>query len=396
MPMTPNERLVTSQPRPRVVHTMEVCFRPTETFIFEFVRGCEQYEAWCLADKLTPQPGWDCERVRSVSIGRREAPFWALASRLSRSLHGIHNLRLHRMLKRLRPTVVHAHFGTAGCRVRPYTERLRMPLLTSFYGFDASVLPRDPKWQQEFRLLFKSGAAFIAEGPAMARRLESIGCPVEKIHVLPITINVQSYEFVPRQLASSEKLRLLFVGRFTPKKGLAVLLPAIARARDRLGLFELRIVGSGDQESDVRKWTSELGLGECVHFLGFKSRSDMLEEMRAAHVLVVPSVTGPDGDSEGGAPTILLEAQATGLPVLCSDHADISFVIASDYRRFLSAEGSVEQFADQLIALRSESRRWGEFAVAGRAHVEQQHGVGNFEMLERLYDRTGVFGKNCH
>jgi len=349
-----------------------------------------------LADKLTPQPGWDFERVRNVAIGKNEAPFWALASRVSRSLLGVQNLRLHRILKRLRPTVIHAHFGPAGCRIRPYAERLKLPFLTSFYGFDASVLPRDPRWQQEFKQLFASGAAFIAEGPAMARRLKSIGCPADKIHILPITIHVQSYDFCPRELASSEKLRLLFVGRFTPKKGLAVLLPAIAKAHDRLGSFELRIIGSGGQESDLRKWTSELGLNDCVHFLGFKSRSDMVQEMQSAHVLVVPSVTGPDGDSEGGAPTILLEAQATGLPVLCSDHADIPYVIASEYRRYVAAEGSVEQLADQLIAIRADSRHWREFAVAGRAHVEHQHGVGNFKKLESLYDAVALVDKDRH
>ncbi len=373
---------------------MEVCFRQTETFIFEFARGCERYEAWCLADKLTPQLGWDFERARSVAIGKKEAPLWALASRLSRSLMGVHNLRLYRMLRRLRPRVIHAHFGPAGCRIRPYAERLKLPFLTSFYGFDASVLPRDPKWQQEFKQLFKSGAAFIAEGPAMVRRLESIGCPTDKIHVLPITINVPSYDFRPRELTPSEKLGLLFVGRFTPKKGLAVLLPAIAKARDRLGPFELRIVGSGEQESDLRKWTAELGLDDCVQFLGFKRRTDMVEEMQAAHVLVVPSMTAPDGDSEGGAPTILLEAQASGLPVLCSDHADIPFVIAPDYRRYMAAEGSIEKLADQLIAIREDARHWGEFAVAGRAHVERQHGVGNFKKLESLYDDVALIGKD--
>src|SRR5262249_51815879 len=154
-----------------------------------------------------------------------------------------------------------------------------------------------------------------------------LGAPSAKIALLPITIEVDRYPYRPRRLEPSAVLRLLFVGRFTPKKGLPVLLRTLALARADLGPCELHVVGGGDGEPEARRLIAELGLEGQVRLLGFQPRDAVVREMDQAHVLAVPSVTSPDGDSEGGAPTILLEAQAAGLPVLGSTHADIPFVV---------------------------------------------------------------------
>jgi colanic acid/amylovoran biosynthesis glycosyltransferase len=365
---------------------MDTCFKGTETFIYDFVQGCRQYEAWCLGNRLEAQPEWDFPRVRCAHAGWKKAPHWALLNRVFGRLIGRDNLRLYYALLAIRPAVVHAHFGPAGYEMLPYARDLGIPLLTSFYGYDASSLPRQPGWTERLQRLFAAGAGFLVEGPAMARRLASLGCPGAKIHLVPITVEIERYAFRPRRLEGTKPLRILFVGRFVPKKGLKILLQALARARRDIGSFQLRVIGGGAEESDARHLTSELALEGQVQFLGFQPRSEVIRELDMAELLAVPSVTAPDGDTEGGAPTILLEAQALGLPVLATDHADIPFVVGDPYRPLLATEGSVESLADRLVALRANAHRWQEFAVAGRDHVIAQHGPGNFRRLEQLYD----------
>jgi colanic acid/amylovoran biosynthesis glycosyltransferase len=373
----------------RVVHFMNACFNPTETFVYDFVRGCRQYEAWCLANLVTPQPGWDCPRVRCVRASWKRSPHWALANRVLGGMLSPGNLRLYWSLRSIRPNLVHAHFGPAGWEMLAYACDLGIPLLTSFYGYDASSLPRHSGWAERFQRLFEGGAGFLVEGPAMARRLEALGCPRRKIHLMPISISVDRYPFRARRRDKWEVLRILFVGRFTPKKGLPLLLEALAQARHDLGPFLLNVIGGGDKEPNARRLTAELGLQDAVRFLGFQPRSEVVREMDQAHLLAVPSVTAPDGDSEGGAPAILLEAQASGLPVLGTDHADIPFVAAAPYRHYLAAEGSPESLAERLLALCMDSDRWQEFAIAAREHVIVQHGSDNFRRLEQLYDLVG-------
>ncbi len=378
----------------RVVHYLQVCFNPTETFVYDFVRGCERYEAWCLSKNVSPQPGFDFPRVCSTAVrwGWAHRSLGDFADKLFYRLFRRDDLPVYRALLRIRPAVLHAHFGPAGWEALPYARKLDIPLLTSFYGYDASQLPCEPGWSERLHRLFEAGNGFLVEGPAMARRLEALGCPPEKIHLLPITIDPDHYPFRSRRPQAGEVLRILFVGRFVPKKGLPVLLKALALARPRLGPWELRVVGSGAGEEEARGLVCELGLEEQVQFLGFQPRSEVVSEMDKSHLLAVPSVTAPDGDSEGGAPTILLEAQVSGLPVLASDHADIPFVVAAPYRPYLAAEGSVESLADRLLGLCDDAHRWPELSEAGRDHVVAQHGPANFRRLEQLYERVARRG----
>jgi colanic acid/amylovoran biosynthesis glycosyltransferase len=372
----------------RVAHFMEVCFNRTETFVYDFVRGCRRYEAWCLAPSVVAQPGFEFRRVMRTSVHWDGWTPGDLADRLFHRLFHRQDLPIYRALFRIRPAVIHAHFGPAGWSVLPYARSLGIPLLTSFYGYDASSLPHQPGWAERLQQLFDEGAGVLVEGPAMARRVEALGCSADKIHLMPITLSLAQYPYRPRQRGLGERLRLLFVGRFVGKKGLPVLLRALALARPQLGPFELEIIGGGDGEAEAVTLTRELGLTEQVRFLGFQPRARVVRALETSHLLAVPSVTAPDGDTEGGAPTILLEAQASGVPVLTTDHADIPFVVAAPYRPYLAAEGSAESLASALLALVADSSRWPELAEAGRAHVCLQHGRYNFDRLESVYDRV--------
>lgn len=376
-----------ARPR-RVAHVIDVCFGRTETFVYDLVCGCRTFEAWCLTRQTANEKDFPFPRVRNLNIRWESYAFWDLVDRVYHRLFRRDDLAVRRALRHVQPAVLHAHFGPTGWEALRYARLLRVPLVTSFYGYDASSLPRQPGWADRLRELFRDGTGFLVEGPAMRKRLEALGCPAEKVFLSPITIYPDRYPFRPRHLGPGEVLRILFVGRFVAKKGLPVLLKALALARPDLGPCELRVIGGGDNAEEMRQLAASLGLEAVVHFLGFLPRHEMVREMDEAHLLAVPSVTAPDGDSEGGAPTVLLEAQASGLPVVTTDHADIPFVVAEAYRDFLAPEGSAEGFAGQLVALRRNADRWPGMAAAGREHVQVQHGPDNFRRLEELYERV--------
>ena len=75
--------------------------------------------------------------------------------------------------------LLHAHFGVEGVLAVPLASALGVPLVTSFYGYDATMLPRDPSWRQALKLLFARGTLFFAEGPALANTLRDLGCPAD-------------------------------------------------------------------------------------------------------------------------------------------------------------------------------------------------------------------------
>jgi colanic acid/amylovoran biosynthesis glycosyltransferase len=110
--------------------------------------------------------------------------------------------------------------------------------------------------------------------------------------------------------------------------------------------------------------------------------------MQNCDIIFQPSVTASNGDSEGGAPTILIEAQAAGMPVLSTDHADIPEIVLDGKTGLLAREGDVEDIAAKLQWLLQNRDKWREMGFLGREHVSKQHSIHDqIRLLEELYYR---------
>ena len=127
-------------------------------------------------------------------------------------------------------------------------------------------------------------------------------------------------------MRESAPLRLLFVGRFVPKKGLNVLLRALGHLR-RDGIdARLSLLGSGPLEEPLRSMALALGLEDAVSWGGVVPRNEVARRMREHDLLVMPSVVSEEGDRDG-IPNVVLEAMASGTPVVGSDAGSIPEVL---------------------------------------------------------------------
>jgi colanic acid/amylovoran biosynthesis glycosyltransferase len=259
------------------------------------------------------------------------------------------------------------------------------PAVTSFYGFDASDASVLADWRAAYRQLFRRGAAFVAEGPAMRERLVQLGAPPERTHVVPLIARLGN-EWEPASLETGGPARILMAGRLVEKKGFADGVAAFAEARRRGIDAHLRIVGTGPEEERLRLAVRSHGVTDDVEFISAQPRSRFRELLRANHVILQPSRTAADGDAEGGAPTTLLEAQALGRVIVATDHADIPNVVESD-AAYLSPEGDAEGLATNLIRALEGAAEWPARGAAGRRFVEQNHSAERVAgLLDRLYD----------
>jgi len=345
----------------------------TETFIYDHLVAMRRVRLVVVARRLENTDRFPLPQ--SVPLHRsppqRYTAEWAAAA-LRRLFRG-GNPHLEGILERERIDLIHAHFGPTACEVRATARRAKRPLIASFYGYDASVKEVVEAYRERYVRLFEDASLILVEGSAMKRRLEALGCPSSKIRIHRIGIHPSTYRFRERTGPASGPVTLLMCGRMVPKKGYPIALRALDQARRRGARLALRIIGDGPERPVVEETIRGLGLQDAVRLLGSQPREVFLDEMDRADIYVQPSLTASDGDSEGGAPTTLLEAQASGLPILTTRHADIPEIVTEGGSALLSDEGDAGGLAENMAHLASDPSAWPAMGRAGRAHVQFRH-----------------------
>lgn len=373
--------------RPAAAQVMECYLSLSETFIYDVVVALRRFRPIVAAARLDHPERFPIPAGASlfVSPPTRGSFAWLRNALLRRAVGGFPDLE--RRLRRERAAVIHAHFGPAACRVTEVKGRTGLPLAASFYGYDVSVRQVVEEFRERYARLFRTGDVFLVEGPAMARRLAALGCPPDKLRIQRIGIVPSRYAFRERRDLGAGPLVVLQCGRLVAKKGYGTSLRALAIARRRHPRLVLRVIGDGPDRPAIEGQIRELGLADAVTLLGAQPREVFIRELASADLFLQPSRTAPDGDSEGGAPTTLLEAQASGLPIVATRHADIPFVVSEGRSALLGDEDDAEAVAAHLSTLAGAPERWAGMGRAGRAFVEEHHDVAHLvEDLENLYE----------
>jgi colanic acid/amylovoran biosynthesis glycosyltransferase len=277
--------------------------------------------------------------------------------------------------------LLHAHYGPTGTRMLPLKRKHKIPLVTSFRGIDASLFPaRKPGM---YGRLFSEGDLFLARSEDMKKDLIRLGCPEGKATVHHSGINLSEYPYRPRETEGS--LVYLTVARLTENKGAQYAIQAFAKVRESHPDARLRIVGEGPYRGALESEAKRLGGG--VDFLGQMPRAQALQEMLKADVLVQPSYTTGEGEKEG-VPNVLMEAQATGMPVVSTRHAGIPEVVLDGRSGLLAEEKDAAGLANLMLRLADDRGLWARMGEHGRRHVEAEFNIATqSKRLEDIYNR---------
>jgi colanic acid/amylovoran biosynthesis glycosyltransferase len=358
-------------------HFRATYLNQSETFIWQYLRHCTRTRPIVLCETVAnldqfPLPNGEAKIISA----KRGSARWIVDQFYRRVVHRPRPI-VRRVIRDERIQLLHAHFGWSGAQMLDAALQAKVPLMTSFYGTDASKEAVIGRNKAGYGRLFDHGAAFLAEGPALRMKLIDLGCPSERVVIQRIVIGVQQYPF----------RRMLFVGRLIEKKGLQYALEALALVKCELR-FQLRIVGDGPLKRELQELAKRLDLEQRITWLGQLDHPTVIRELDACDILLHPSVTARDGDSEGGAPTMILEAQACGVPVLSTLHADIPYITVPGRSALLSPERDVASLAESLTRLAACPELAQTMGAAGRDHVERYHNAAREIVgLEDLYLR---------
>ncbi|AOS44925.1 GDP-mannose-dependent alpha-(1-6)-phosphatidylinositol monomannoside mannosyltransferase [Lacunisphaera limnophila] len=211
-------------------------------------------------------------------------------------------------------------------------------------------------------------ARFIHASTETGRReLVDRGVPVDRIRVIRRGL-AEFPAFKPLR-PDRTPLRLVCVARLVAKKGLDHQLRIYAALQAAGFAFEARIIGDGPLEASLRELAAQLGLGDCVTFLGRLEQPRVWEQLAWADVLLHTGVVAPSGDRDG-LPNVIPEAMSAGVLVVTSPVSATTEAVAQE-RTGLVADVDLPlawQVALQRLAtddglaerLRGAARRWVE------------------------------------
>ncbi len=261
---------------------------------------------------------------------------------------------------------VHAHFGTNSAAVALLCRELGGPR----YSFTVHG-PEEFDQPHALSLAEKvAGASFVAaishHGRSQLMR-HAAAADWPKLHVVRCGVDPW-YLTAPATLPPrGGRPFLLNIGRLVEQKGQMTLLDAAARLRREGADFELGVVGDGELRPALTARIAELGLGEHVRLLGWKSGAEVRELLLRSRALVLPSFAE-------GLPVVLMESLALRRPAVTTWIAGIPELVRDGESGWLVPAGDVDALADAmrqaLAADDDQLRRMGE---AGARAVAERH-----------------------
>jgi sugar transferase (PEP-CTERM/EpsH1 system associated) len=273
--------------------------------------------------------------------------------------------RLVRLLRQIRPHVLHTHNPSPHMFGVFATCLARVPVL--LHTKHGRNYPH--KWRavlvNRVATLLTDYIVPVSDASAqVARRIERV--PERKIHVIRNGIDVTDFPSPEERPLPSEGRRAIHVGRLIRLKDQFTLLRATRLVIDRAPDFRLDIVGDGPVRGELESLTAELGLQEHVSFLGL--RKDVRALLPAAEFFVLTSL------SEGLSISIL-EAMAAGLSVVATDVGGNREVVADKVTGLLVPAQAPQALAEAMLAVHNDPELARRMGLASRARVKDEFDV---------------------
>jgi len=281
------------------------------------------------------------------------------------------------MIKSSKTDIVHTHgyranfYGRLACMLSG-VKSLSTIHVSLFDYIDTSVIVRYSYIFLEKILAFKT-SRFLCVSHAMKDDMLRLGIPRQKIVVMSNGVDLE--RFYPRSVSDGFRKELGIetegpvigtAGRMVPEKGQVYLIEALKYLREEWKGLKCLFIGEGHSLSKLKKVSSESGMDDICIFSGVRKDIELIYP--ALDLFVLPSLREPFG-------LVLLEAMASGIPVLATDSGGPSEFIESGVNGFLVVPRDSKALAEKITWILSNKERAGNIASEGLKVVERNFSV---------------------
>ena len=238
----------------------------------------------------------------------------------------------------------------------PYVVSLRGGDVPGFFRNELVFAHRLSGWL--IRRIWKRSRAVVANCDSLARLAEAAGA--DTVQVIPNGVDGDVFSPERRSRPRGGTANILFVGRLAGQKGVDVLLHALAQTSAQARLL---VAGDGPCLEDLKDLAEKLGIRDQVEFLGWVERESLPGIYADADILALPS-------RDEGMPNVVLEAMASGLPVVAASVGGTPELVVDGETGLLVAPDDVRALASALETLVSSPEKAMAMGRAGRERVE--------------------------
>ncbi len=257
---------------------------------------------------------------------------------------------LQSVLARRHADLLHVYFGHTGVHLLPFIRHWPGPTVVSFHGMDIMLRDREPGYNDRLRELVQTVPLVLARSESLARRLTELGADPSRIRLNRTGIPLDEFPFVPRSAPTDGAWHLVQAARLIEKKGIDHALQAFATFKKSHPGATFTIAGDGRLRPALEQLATDLDLGESVRFAGFQTQPQLRALYERSHIFIHPSQTTDTLDQEG-VPNAMLEAMATGLPVVATHHGGIPEAVTDGRDGYLTPERDATALAASLEKL---------------------------------------------
>lgn len=306
-------------------------------------------------------PSWRDERgVQRLERAHTEGyQLHEIPIRFNGNFHLHYYPTLARELRRIQPQIVHIDeepYNLATWQALWQARRLGAKSLFFSWQNIQRAYPPPFNWGERYAMRNTDYALAGTAAAADVLRAKGYAGPLAVIPQFGTSPDL----FQPAARRPERQFTIGYIGRIVPEKGLQILLRAAALME---GDWRLRLVGGGSAREEMEALARSLGIGDRTAFIGQLPSTDLPAEYHKLDVLVLPSLTRPNWKEQFG--RVLVEAMASGVPVLGSDSGAIPGVIGD--AGLIVPEGDVDALAAALRDLRDQPALRAELVEKGRA-----------------------------
>lgn len=294
-------------------------------------------------------------------------------------------------LKKIKPDLVHAesHLFLPSFQAVLEAKKLGVPSIVTVHGVFAerglAVNLLQKAYLHTFGLmLFKKSDKIICLTQSDAKEILALGCSKNKVIVIPNAIDINL--FSPSIERSSTLI--VWVGRFVPEKGVEYLIKAAKIVSEQVSGITFLLIGYGPLKTKMMQLAEDSGLLETtVIFSKPLSRREISKILSKATIFVCPSL-------KEGLPLSVLEAMASGTPVIGSDVSGVKDIIVDQFSGLLFPSKNSDKLAECILSLLLNEKNCRQMGKNARQSIIQSY---TWDLISHKLDvvyKELVYGSN--